>query len=494
MKWALLSVWDKTGIIEIARTLIQHKFNLMSSGGTGKALTDAGIKFTEVSSYTGFPEMMDGRVKTLHPKVHGGLLGRRHVDDTVMKKFGINRIDLLVVNLYPFEAMSTQSMKLDQLIEYIDVGGPAMIRAAAKNYKDVAVVVDPADYPAIIKAFQTGGISDEQRLELAKKAFARTAAYDAAISNYLYRLDNEFPEIFTVQFTNGRKLRYGENPHQQGAVYGITGIAGTEPLQGKQMSYNNYLDLNASVSLLREFDETAAVIVKHNNPCGVAVGNTILDAYITARDVDPVSAYGSVVALNCEIDGMTADELCKTYVEVVTAPSFLPGTIDRMRKKENMRILPLPEPSLHEEIRTIDGGVLLQRTPPYQEHWKVVTDRDPTAEEMRALQLAWKVCKHTRSNTIIFADSRHTLGIGAGQMSRVDAAKIAISKACAPLTGSAVASDAFLPFADTLEVAAEAGATALVQPGGSIRDDDVINAANRHNMAMIFTGIRYFRH
>jgi len=218
MKWALLSVWDKTGIIEIARTLIQHKFNLMSSGGTGKALTDAGIKFTEVSSYTGFPEMMDGRVKTLHPKVHGGLLGRRHVDDTVMKKFGINRIDLLVVNLYPFEAMSTQSMKLDQLIEYIDVGGPAMIRAAAKNYKDVAVVVDPADYPAIIKAFQTGGISDEQRLELAKKAFARTAAYDAAISNYLYRLDNEFPEIFTVQFTNGRKLRYGENPHQQGAV------------------------------------------------------------------------------------------------------------------------------------------------------------------------------------------------------------------------------------------------------------------------------------
>jgi len=260
------------------------------------------------------------------------------------------------------------------------------------------------------------------------------------------------------------------------------------------MSYNNYLDMNAAVSLLREFDETAAVIVKHNNPCGVAVGNTILDAYITAREVDPVSAYGSVVALNCEIDGMTADELCKTYVEVVTAPSFLPGTIDSMRKKENMRVLPLPEPSLHEEIRTIDGGVLLQRTPPYQEHWEVVTDRDPTADEMRALQLAWKVCKHTRSNTIIFADKKRTLGIGAGQMSRVDAAKIAVNKACAPLTGSAVASDAFLPFADTLEAAAEAGATALVQPGGSIRDDDVINAANRHNMAMIFTGIRYFRH
>jgi len=494
MKWALLSVWNKTGIIEIARTLVQHKFNLMSSGGTGKVLAGAGIKFTEVSSYTGFPEMMDGRVKTLHPKVHGGLLGRRHVDDTVMKKYGIDRIDLLVVNLYPFEAMSTQSMKLDQLIEYIDVGGPAMIRAAAKNYKDVAVVVDPADYPAITSALKTGGISIEQRLAFAKKAFARTAAYDAAISNYLYRLDNEFPGIFTVQFTNGRKLRYGENPHQQGAVYGITGIAGTEPLQGKQMSYNNYLDLNAAVSLLREFDETAAVIVKHNNPCGVAVANTILDAYITAREVDPVSAYGSVVALNREVDREVAEELLKTFVEVIIAPSFIPESIGVMKKKENMRVLPLSEPSPQEEIRTIDGGILVQRTPPYKEHWKVITDRDPTAEEMRALQLAWKVCKHTRSNTIIFADSRHTLGIGAGQMSRVDAAKIAISKACAPLTGSAVASDAFLPFADTLEVAADAGATALVQPGGSIRDDDVINAANRLNMAMIFTGIRYFRH
>jgi phosphoribosylaminoimidazolecarboxamide formyltransferase/IMP cyclohydrolase len=494
MKWALLSVWDKAGVIELARVLQLHKFSLMSSGGTGKALADAGIKFIEVSSYTGFPEMMDGRVKTLHPKVHGGLLGRRHVDDAVMSKFGINRIDLLVVNLYPFETMSTQSMNLERLAEYIDIGGPAMIRAAAKNFRNVAVVVDPADYPLIVSALQTGGISDQQRFALAKKAFARTAAYDAAISNYLYRLDNEFPEVFTVQFTHGRKLRYGENPHQQGAVYGITGIAGTEPLQGKQMSYNNYLDLNAAVSLLREFDETAAVIVKHNNPCGVALGNTILDAYISAREVDPVSAYGSVVALNREIDGVTADELCKTYVEVIAAPSFLPGTLDTMRKKESMRVLPLPEPSLHDEIRSIDGGVLLQNTPPYREHWKVVTNRDPTSDEMRALQLAWKVCKHTRSNTIIFADKKRTLGIGAGQMSRVDAAKIAIQKACAPLKGSAVASDAFLPFPDTLEVAAEAGATALVQPGGSIRDDDVINAANRLNMAMIFTGIRYFRH
>ena len=494
MKWALLSVWDKTGIIEIARTLIRHKFNLMSSGGTGKVLAEAGIKFTEVSSYTGFPEMMDGRVKTLHPKVHGGLLGRRQVDDTVMKKFGINRIDLLVVNLYPFEAMSTRSMELYQLIEYIDVGGPAMIRAAAKNYKDVAVVVDPADYPAITSALKTGSISAEQRLALAKKAFARTAAYDAAISNYLFKIDTTFPEIFTLQYTHGRTLRYGENPHQAAAVYGWAGIAGTVPLQGRQMSYNNYLDLNASVSLLREFDEPAAVVVKHNNPCGVALGNTQIDAYITARDVDPVSAYGSVVALNREVDREVAEELLKTFVEVITAPSFTPESLEVMKKKENMRVLPLSEPSPQDEIRTIDGGILVQRTPPCQEHWKVITDRDPTSEEMRALQLAWKVCKHTRSNTIIFADSRRTLGIGAGQMSRVDAAKIAIQKACAPLKGSAVASDAFLPFPDTLEVAAKAGATALVQPGGSIRDDDVIAAANHLHMAMVFTGVRHFRH
>jgi len=494
MKWALLSVWDKTGIIELARALLQHKFSLMSSGGTGTALAAAGIRFTEVSSYTGFPEMMDGRVKTLHPKVHGGLLGRRQIDDAVMEKFGINRIDLLVVNLYPFETMSKKPMDLEHLIEYIDVGGPAMIRAGAKNFKDVTVVVDPADYPLITRALETEDITAEQRLALSKKAFARTAAYDAAISNYLYQLGNGFPEVLTLQYTRGRKLRYGENPHQEGAVYGTAGIAGTEPLQGKQMSYNNYLDLNAAVSLVGEFDEPAAVIVKHNNPCGVAVEKTLLGAYIGARDVDPVSAYGSVVALNREIDEHVAAELCKTYVEVITAPSFLSGTLEIMGAKENMRVLPLPEPCRQEELRTIDGGVLVQRTPPYREHWKVVTDRDPTADEMRGLQLAWKVCKHTRSNTIIFADNKRTLGIGAGQMSRVDAAKIAIQKACAPLTGSAVASDAFLPFPDTLEVAAEAGATALVQPGGSIRDEEVISAANRLHMAMVFTGVRYFRH
>ena len=494
MKWALLSVWDKTGISELAKELLKHKYSIMSSGGTGKALAEANIKFTEVSSYTGFPEMMDGRVKTLHPKVHGGLLGRQHIDDAVMAKHGINRIDLLVVNLYPFERMSGQQLSLEGLIEFIDIGGPAMIRAGAKNYKNVTVVVDPSDYQVVTAAIRNDEISLDLRLSFAKKAFARTAAYDAAISNYLYLLDAPFPSTITMQFSHGRALRYGENPHQQAAVYGNSGIAGAQPIQGKQMSYNNYLDVNAGVTLLREFEEPAAVIIKHNNPCGVAVGSGPLDAYITAREVDPVSAYGSVVCLNRETDKKVAEEIAGTFVEVLVAPSFSKDALEIMAKKENMRVIAIPPGSGSDEIRSIDGGILVQRTPPYQEHWEVITDRDPTADEMQAIRLAWKVCKHTKSNSIIFADQKRTLGIGAGQMSRVDSAKIAIMKACASLEGSAVASDAFLPFPDTLEVAAHAGATALVQPGGSIRDKEVIDAANRLQMAMIFTGVRYFRH
>jgi phosphoribosylaminoimidazolecarboxamide formyltransferase/IMP cyclohydrolase len=494
MKWALLSVWDKSGIVELAQALSKNKYNILSSGGTSTILSEAGISFTEVSNYTGFPEMMDGRVKTLHPKVHGGLLGRRHIDDAVMAKYGINRIDLLVVNLYPFEHMSGKSIPFDKLIEYIDVGGPAMIRAAAKNFKDVAVVVDPADYPSVIKTVSETDFSLEQRLMLAKKAFARTAAYDAAISNYLSNLDMTFPPTLSLQYTNGRMLRYGENPHQLAAVYGTSGIAATEPLQGKQMSYNNYLDVNAGTALLAEFENPAAVIVKHNNPCGVSIGTDILDAYLTAREVDPASAYGSVVSLNREVDKNLAEAINSTFVEVVVAPSFTKDAIDAMKTKENMRVLLLPDRINTDEVRTIDGGILVQRTPPYQENWKVITNRDPTTDEMQALKIAWKVCKHTKSNSIIFADQKRTLGIGAGQMSRVDSARIAIEKSCGPLAGSAVASDAFLPFPDTLEIAAKAGATALVQPGGSIRDKEVIDAANQLNIAMVFTGVRYFRH
>lgn len=494
MRRALLSVWDKTGILDLARDLHASGVAILSSGGTGRALADAGIPFTDVSVYTGSPEMMDGRVKTLHPRIHGGLLGRRGIDDVVMAEHGIEAIDLVAVNLYPFEMMAAEQLSLSELVEYIDIGGPAMIRAAAKNYRDVAVVMDPADYPLISAALSKGGFSEEERFALAKKAFARTAAYDAAISNHLYGLESSFPAVYTVQFVNGRVLRYGENPHQEAAVYGNAGIAGAVPVQGKQMSYNNYLDLHAAAGLLREFDEPCAVIVKHNNPCGVAVGKSILEAYIRAREVDPVSAYGSVVAVNREVDFGLAEEICSTFVEVIAAPAYAPKAPAIMEKKGNMRVLTLPEPATAPEIRSIDGGVLVQRTPPYTEQWEVVTEREPTARELRALQLAWKVCRHTRSNTIIFSREDAVVGIGAGQMSRVDAARIAIDKALSSLEGTSVASDAFLPFPDTLEVAAEAGATALVQPGGSIRDGEVTEAANRLDVAMVFTGVRYFRH
>ena len=494
MKWALLSVWNKQGIVELAADLTAHGVSILSSGGTGKVLGEAGIPFTEVSEYTGSREMMDGRVKTLHPRIHGGILGRRGIDDQVMADLDIKPIDLLVINLYPFEEMAEKDLDLPDLVEYIDIGGPAMIRAAAKNHANVAVIIDPGDYDLVKRALENGGFTQEERIGLARKAFATTAAYDGAISNYLYSLDCEFPEVYTTQFRNGRMLRYGENPHQQAAVYGSGGIAIQTPLQGKPMSYNNYLDLNAACNLLSEFEEPVSVIVKHNNPCGVARGGSLLDAYVKARDVDPVSAYGSVVALNGEVDAALADELNSTFVEVVAAPAFTDDALALMEKKENMRVLLIKDLVGGREIRTIDGGALVQHTPPYQERWSVVTDRDATPGEMKALEMAWRICKYTRSNAIVFADQQRALGIGAGQMSRVDAAKIAIDKSLYSLVGSAVASDAFLPFPDTLEVAAAAGAVALVQPGGSIRDQEVIDAANRLNMAMVFTGIRHFRH
>ncbi len=494
MKWALLSVWDKSGLAELARDLTAHGVKILASGGTGKALRERGIGFLEISEYTGSPEMMDGRVKTLHPKIHAGLLGRRGVDDAVMETHGIHPIDLLVANLYPFERMASQGLPLQELVEFIDVGGPAMIRAAAKNYRHVAVVVDPAEYPLVTGALERGGFTDEERFTLAKKAFARTAAYDAAISNYLHSLGAPLPDVYTIQAKHGRILRYGENPHQVGAVYGEAGIAGERPLQGREMSYNNYLDLDAAVALLREFDETCAVCVKHNNPCGVATGDDLKGAYIAAREVDPDSSYGGIVALNREVDAGVAREICSTFIEVVIAPSFTDDALGVFRGKEKMRILALPGPAGGVSLRSIDGGFLVQKTPPFREQWQVVTERDPTAAELLALRLAWRVCTHARSNAIVFADPVRTLGIGAGQTSRVDAARIAIMKARVPLKGSAVASDAFLPFPDTLEEAARAGATALVQPGGSIRDREVIEAANRLDMAMIFTGVRHFRH
>jgi phosphoribosylaminoimidazolecarboxamide formyltransferase/IMP cyclohydrolase len=494
MKWALLSVWDKTGIVDLAESLRDHQYGIISSGGTARMLHENGITVVEVSAYTGYPEMMEGRVKTLHPRIHGGLLGRRGIDDQIMTTHGIHPIDLLVVNLYPFEQMRDQPLTLEEMIEFIDVGGPAMIRAAAKNHQNVAVIVDPSDYLFAEQAIGRGGFTAEERLTLAKKAFARTASYDAAISNYLYGRGREFPEVLTLQFRNGRALRYGENPHQKAAVYGERGIAGAMTLQGKMMSYNNYLDVHAAVGLLREFSDCCTVIVKHNNPCGVAIGESPLESYIAARDVDPISAYGSIVAFNREVDEGTARELSLTFVEVVIAPAYAPEALSIFSKKENVRVLLLPPSVPDMELRTIDGGILAQITSPYHENWKGVSRRSPDQKELEAMEFAWKVCKFTRSNAIVFTNTRKTLGIGAGQTSRVDAAKIAIMKARESLHGSVVASDAFLPFPDTLETAAEAGATALVQPGGSIRDDEVIKAADRLGIAMIFTGVRYFRH
>ena len=497
MTLALLSVWDKTGILDLARVLTANNIGILSSGGTAKALREAGIPAKDVSDYTGFPEMMDGRVKTLHPKVHGGLLGRRGTDDDVMMKHGIERIDILCVNLYPFEEMSKKDLPLEELIEFVDIGGPAMIRAASKNYKDVAVLTDPADYPLAIEAVKSGGFTEEQRLRLAAKAFTRTAAYDAAISNYLNGIDKEFPDVHTVQFGNGRKLRYGENPHQLAAVYGTSGIAGQTALQGKEMSYNNYLDVHAAVSLCRELDGFATVIVKHNNPCGVALGKNQLESYLKARDVDPVSAYGSVVAMSTHVDTEIAKEICSTFVEVLIAPSFSDEAREMMKTKQNMRLIILPPVVPADEIRTIDGGILVQRTPAYTEDWKVVSKRAPTADEVEALKLAWKVVKYAKSNAIIYANKTETVGIGVGQMNRVDSAKLGIQKAAEfdrTMKGTVIGSDAFLPFADTLEVAAAAGATALIQPGGSIRDNEVLEKADELGIAMVFTGTRHFRH
>ncbi len=494
MKRALFSVWDKTGIVDLAKECGRHGLQIISSGGTGTVLSSAGVIYTDVSEYTGSLEMMSGRVKTLHPKIHGGILGVRGRDEQEMEENGIKPIDLLVSNLYPFQEMLKKGLPHEELIEFIDIGGPALIRAAAKNYRSVAVITSPDQYDLVKTALEKSDFSTEELFSLAKIAFSRTAEYDCAISNYLNGIGEEFPSVLSLQFSCGRPLRYGENPHEKAVIYGNNGIAGLFPLQGKEMSYNNYLDLNAAVSLLNEFDQPTAVIVKHNNPCGVASGTQIFEAYVSARETDPVSAYGSVTAFNREVDKKLAEEICSTFVEVVVAPSYTKEALYVMQAKAAMRVLILPEENEEDEIRSINGGILLKRSPPYKEHWKVVSDRDPTHQEMEALTFAWKVCKHTRSNAIIFADSTKCLGIGAGQMSRVDAAKIAISKSLKPLAGSAVASDAFLPFADTLEIAHEAGAVALVEPGGSIRDEEVIREANNKKMALVFTGIRHFRH
>jgi phosphoribosylaminoimidazolecarboxamide formyltransferase / IMP cyclohydrolase len=520
---ALLSVSDKTGLVDFANALADYDVELVSTGGTAKALKDAGLTVIDVAELTGFPEMMDGRVKTLHPKVHGGLLAIRGNKDHAasMEKHGIKPIDLLVVNLYPFEATVANSAAFEDCIENIDIGGPAMIRAAAKNHADVTVVVEPDDYDKVLAelAQHSGMTTLELRQNLAAKAYARTATYDAAISNWFAEtLHDNAPDYRAFGGRLAEALRYGENPHQSAAFYRSPGerygVASARQLQGKQLSYNNINDTDAAYECVAEFDPrrtAACVIVKHANPCGVAEGDSLLDAYRKALACDSTSAFGGIIALNRKLDADAARAITEIFTEVIIAPDATDEAIKIVAAKKNLRLLlagGLPDPrSAGLTVKSVAGGLLVQsRDNAVVDDMplKTVTKRAPTDAELRDLRFAFRIVKHVKSNTIVYAKSLATVGIGAGQMSRIDSARIAARKAedaakeaklPAPLTkGSVVASDAFFPFADGLLVAIEAGATAVIQPGGSVRDDEVIKAADAHNVAMVFTGVRHFRH
>ncbi len=520
MKRALISVSDKTGIIEFAKGLNGLGYEILSTGGTAKALRDAGVAVTDVAAYTGSPEILDGRVKTLHPKIHGGLLGRRkdpkHVSE--MAQQGIAPIDVVVVNLYPFEAtINKPGCTVDEAIENIDIGGPSMLRSAAKNHADVTVVVDPADYGPVLDALRGGDIAPAMRRDLARKVFQHTSRYDGMIAGYLERQgvagQVHFPSVLTLQFEKVQNLRYGENPHQQGAFYrdiggGEPGVARAKQLHGKEMSYNNFLDANAALELAKEYGDAplpVAVIVKHNNPCGAAVASSPRDAYVGARETDPISAFGGVIAFNARVDLATAKEITSTFVEVVVAPAFDEDALAELKRKKDLRLLAVGD--LRTEARSgpdrldlkkIVGGLILQDRDlgaiADVRALKVASKRAPTDEEYRAFAFAWKVCKHVKSNAIVFARPDRTVGIGAGQMSRVDSVKLATLKAASPLKGCVMASDAFFPFRDGIDAAAQAGITAVIQPGGSIRDEEIVKAVDEHNMAMVLTGMRHFRH
>ena len=526
MPRALLSVSDKTGLVDFARGLAARGFELVSTGGTARALQQAGLAVIGISDVTGFPEMMDGRVKTLHPLVHGGILARRSRADDLASaaQHGITLIDLIVVNLYPFvKAASNPDTPFDHLIEEIDIGGPSLVRAAAKNFQDVLVVVSPADYPAVLEQLDAqGGASQAFRFELMRKAFAHTGSYDTAIASTLQTISagpegfmrgaaDACPASMTVALRKVRDLRYGENPHQPAALYeGFGAHPGFEILQGKELSYTNLLDLDAARRIAIEFAEPAAVVIKHTNPCGAATGSSAADAYVRAREADPLSAFGGIVGLNRPIDEATAKAIVSTFIEAVIAPAVEDAARAILATKANMRVV-VPQggaatTAADMEMRSIVGGVLVQARDVVREAhepWptadlRVVTKRQPTAEEWQALRFAWRICAHVKSNTVIFTGPDRTLAIGAGQMSRVDAVKVARMKAdatdAALLKGSVAASDAFFPFRDGLDAVAAAGATAVVHPGGSVRDQEVIAAADEHGLAMVFTGRRHFRH
>jgi phosphoribosylaminoimidazolecarboxamide formyltransferase/IMP cyclohydrolase len=513
---ALLSVSDKTGIVDFARALAEREVEILSTGGTAKLLRNEGIDVVEVSDYTGFPEMMDGRVKTLHPKVHGGILGRRGIDDEVMAQHGIGRIDLVAVNLYPFaQTVAKPDCSLEDAIENIDIGGPTMIRAAAKNHKDVAVIVDPADYAEVLAelANTDNQLCDATRFRLAVKTFEHTAGYDGAIANYLGTIDPQgakqtFPHTINLQFIKTQEMRYGENPHQKAAFYVESPteacVSTAVQLQGKELSYNNIGDTDAALECVKQYDEgPACVIVKHANPCGVAIGATLLEAYDRAYSTDPESAFGGIIAFNQELDADTAAAIVeRQFVEVIIAPKVSTGAIEVVAAKKNVRLLACGEWNA-EDVRRLDfkrvnGGLLVQDADlQLSGDIKVVSKRVPSEDEMRDLLFSWKVAKFVKSNAIVYGKDNMTIGVGAGQMSRVNSARIAAIKAehaSLQVKGSVMASDAFFPFRDGIDSAAQAGIVAVIQPGGSMRDEEVIAAADEHGMAMVFTGMRHFRH
>jgi phosphoribosylaminoimidazolecarboxamide formyltransferase/IMP cyclohydrolase len=514
---ALLSVSDKTGIVELASALHGFGVELLSTGGTARALRDAGLDVTDIADVTGFPEMMDGRVKTLHPRIHGGLLARRDSAEHVaaMREHGIEPIDLLVVNLYPFEqTIARQGVTLAEAIEQIDIGGPAMIRSAAKNHADVAVVVSPDSYARILDEMKRnrGALSFATRAQLARQAFGHTAAYDAAINADLGQLpaafespveeDKQLPDYLEWRMKRTAQLRYGENPHQVAALYEMGtggGLAQAELLGGKEMSFNNYVDADAAWQLVCDFDELACAIIKHTNPAGVALGQSAEEAYRRALVTDPLSAFGGIVAFNREVDEAAARAVTEIFTEVVIAPDYSEAALSVLRAKKNLRVLRMGQPVRAEglEYRQITGGMLVQTRDAHQlsrDALKVVTRRAPTEEEMRALLFAWTVCKHTKSNAIVYAREGQTVGVGAGQMSRVDSVKLGAMRAQLPVKGSVLASDAFFPFRDGIDEAARHGITAVIQPGGSVRDEETIAAADEHDLAMLFTGVRHFKH
>jgi len=506
---ALLSVSDKTGLPELGRSLVDKGWKILSTGGTAKTLSDAGIAVSQVSDHTGFPEIMGGRVKTLHPAIHGGILARRGTDEEVLAEQGIDTIDLVVVNLYPFAAtVARPDCTLVEAIEQIDIGGPAMIRAAAKNHTDVCVVCDPADYGQLIDGLpELPGL--DQRRELAVKAFAHTAAYDGQISQHLAQSTEAgpLPSVLNINLDRAASLRYGENPHQAAALYrernhGPGGLAGTAPLQGKPLSYNNLLDADAAWDGVRALGERpACVIIKHTNPCGAASGDTLAEAFDKALACDPTSAFGGIIAFNRELDAELASRLTDRFLEVIIAPAVSDAALERLASKKNLRVIaPDAVPSPAVQLRAINGGWLVQQSDPADEQGldlEVVSARAPTESELRDLHFAWAVVKLVRSNAIVYARDGATVGIGAGQMSRVDSARIGALKAedtGLGLAGAVMASDAFFPFADSIEAAADRGITAVIQPGGSMRDQEVIDACNKHDIAMVLTGRRHFKH